>query len=342
MKKNNIDIKKRKDFQIWEFFDIVNWKKYPKQERESGNLPLVSTSWVNNWISDYIKERSDSVYENCITVAYSGSVWYTAYQKNEVFVWETVIALLPKFELNDYIALFLVSILNKHNSEYTYEHKIKVLSYWNDYIKLPVDNGWNPDREYMENYMKNLEEKCKTKLQNLILARGGVVRLISTNSWKEFKVWDLFEISSPSPRSQNNYEDWEVPFVASWDVNNWILKYCKPRSGENLDIWNCITVSPVDWSSFYQENDFLGRWWAGSSIMILRNKNLHKYCWLFVAWIIRKCCNFTYNDMWNREKLKNSIVKFPVDSEWNPNRDFMESYMKNLMEKNKEKLKCLN
>ena len=46
--------------------------------------------------------------------------------------------------------------------------------------------------------------------------------------------------------------------------------------------------------------------------------------------------------MWNREKFKNLVVKFPVDNEWNPNREYMENYMKNLMEKNKEKLNCLN
>ena len=46
---------------------------------------------------------------------------------------------------------------------------------------------------------------------------------------------------------------------------------------EILDKGNCITVSPVDGSAFYQEKDFLGRGGAGSSIILLYNENLNKY-----------------------------------------------------------------
>lgn len=347
---SKIDTKNRKEFRVGELFDIHPTKAYKLTNAKLldwWDYPVVVNSAFNNWIWWYTTNEPT---EKGNTITFSDTVdANTIFYQEKDFVWYAhVQGLYPYWDFknkwNKWSLQFFCSCFRK--SAFTYG-----FDYWNKFrrdiaielsVLLPVDNEWNPDREYMENYMKNLEDKCKTKLQNLILARGGVVRLINTNLWKEFKVWDLFEISSPSPRSQNNYEDWEVPFVASWDVNNWILKYCNPKSGENLDSWNCITVSPVDWSSFYQNDNFLGRWWAGSSIMILRNENLNKYRWLFIAWIIRKCCNFTYNDMWNREKLKNLIVKFPVDSEWNPNRDFMENYIKNLIEKNREKLKCLN
>lgn len=334
---SRINIKNRKEFKIWEIFEITRWKRFVVWKHIEWNTPYYSASLECNWITDYISNPIFTDRDALVVTTF----WNAFYAEWE-FTASDEITILHHKNLNKFNWLFIATAITANKRKYSFKIKAFFNRVSNDYIKLPIDNEWNPDRKYMENYMKNLEEKCKTKLQNLILARGGVVSLINTNLWKEFKVWDLFEISSPSPRSQNNYEDWEVPFVASWDVNNWILKYCNPKNGENLDSWNCITVSPVDWSSFYQEENFLGRWWAGSSIMILRNDNLNKYCWLFIAWIIRKCCNFTYNDMWNREKLKNLIVKFPVNSEWNPNRDFMESYMKNLMEKNREKLKCLN
>ena len=336
---DKIDKKIWKNFIVWELFQCDTTFNIPsKNDLSEWEIPYVTRSSENNWLSWYCWNAEKLNKWNCITI---WAEWFFAfYQKNDFVAWNKVYTIRHD-KITKYSAYFIVSCLNVLSSNYSFNNarvldKIKLES-----IKLPVDNEWCPDREYMENYMKNLEEKCQKSLEELKLARKIIDNRIDTAEWKEFKVWDLFEISSPSPRSQNNYEDWEIPFVASWDVNNWILKYCTPKKDEKLDDWNCITVSPVDWSSFYQEEKFLGRWWAGSSIMILRNDNLNKYCWLFIAWIIRKCCNFTYNDMWNREKLKNLVIKFPVDNEWNPYWEYMENYMKNLMKKNKEKLECL-
>lgn len=50
-----------------------------------------------------------------------------------------------------------------------------------------------------------------------------------------------------------------------------------------MDKGNCITVSPVDGSAFYQETDFLGRGGAGSSILMLYNADINKYSGLFLS-----------------------------------------------------------
>lgn len=158
---------------------------------------------------------------------------------------------------------------------------------------------------------------------------------------REFKVWDLFEISRPSARSQLDYEEWNVPFVASWNFDNWIIKYCEPKFDENLDKWNCITVSPVDWSSFYQECDFLWRGWAWSSIIILRNNNLNCKNWVFIASILQKRLVeiFSYWNMWNKDSIKNEKIKLPITPAWKPDRKYMENYMRDLEIKVKNRLK---
>ena len=114
---------------------------------------------------------------------------------------------------------------------------------------------------------------------------------IDTSDWKEFTIEELFETSRPQKRSKSKYEKGDVPFVASGNYNNGVDVFLKPESGEELDKGNCITVSPVDGSSFYQECDFLGRGGGGSSIIILRNENLNKYNGYFISTIIRKVCS---------------------------------------------------
>lgn len=157
------------------------------------------------------------------------------------------------------------------------------------------------------------------------------MKQIDTKQWKEFIIKDLFTVKRPSARSQANYNDGDIPFVASGNFNNGVLKYLKPKKGEILDVGNCITVSPIDGSSFYQEDDFLGRGGAGSSIILLYNPNLNLYNGYFIATVIRTVCRkYAYSDMANKDTIGAEKIKLPVDETGNPDFLYMESYMKNL------------
>lgn len=157
------------------------------------------------------------------------------------------------------------------------------------------------------------------------------MKQIDTKQWKEFVIKDLFTVTRPSARSQANYEDGNVPFVASGNFNNGVLKYLQPKENEILDSGNCITVSPIDGSSFYQEDDFLGRGGAGSSIILLYNPNLNLYNGYFIATVIRTVCRkYAYSDMANKDTIGAEKIKLPVDETGNPDFSYMESYMKNL------------
>lgn len=157
------------------------------------------------------------------------------------------------------------------------------------------------------------------------------MKQIDTKQWKEFIIKDLFTVKRPSARSQANYDDGDVPFVASGNFNNGVLKYLEPKKDEILDAGNCITVSPIDGSSFYQENDFLGRGGAGSSIIMLYNPNLNLYNGYFIATVIRTVCRkYAYSDMANKDTIGAEKIKLPVDETGNPDFSYMELYMKNL------------
>lgn len=153
--KSFLDSTHWKAFRIKDLFSLKNGIKYPAEWRESGSLPLVSTSALNNGISDCIKDRPEK-YSNILTVAYSGSVGATFYQEKEVFVGETVFALLPKFQLNKYIGLFLATVISKNNERYAYGNKIIGRKYIYDEIKLPIDESGKPDWKGMENFIKAL------------------------------------------------------------------------------------------------------------------------------------------------------------------------------------------
>lgn len=156
---------------------------------------------------------------------------------------------------------------------------------------------------------------------------------IDTSEWKEFVIGKLFTISRPAARSQSKYTEGNVPFVASGIYNNGIVKWCTPNQNENLDAGNCITVSPLDGSAFYQKNDFLGRGGAGSAILILRNQNLTELSGLFIVSVIRNALTrYSYADQLNSKTIADEKIQLPVvKSTGEPDFQYMESYMKDII-----------
>ena len=121
-----------------------------------------------------------------------------------------------------------------------------------------------------------------------------------------------------------------MPFVASGNHNNGVLKYLCPKTGEILDKGNCITVSPIDGSAFYQKNDFLGRGGAGSFIIMLYNDSINEYSGCFIATIISTVCKkYYYSDMANKDVIAEETIMLPVDENHQPDFSYMEEYMKN-------------
>ncbi|MDO4189754.1 MAG: restriction endonuclease subunit S [Lachnospiraceae bacterium] len=134
----------------------------------------------------------------------------------------------------------------------------------------------------------------------------------SVTDWKEFEISKLFTIKSPASRTIKAYSEGDIPYVSSGSFNNGIISYLEPKEGETLEKGGCITVSPLDGSSFYQEEDFLGRGGAGSAISLLYNENLNRYNALFICTIIKISAErFGYSDALTSDNLKTLKIKLP-------------------------------
>lgn len=160
---------------------------------------------------------------------------------------------------------------------------------------------------------------------------------LNEKEWGEFFIGDLFTVSRPKARNKDDYDFGDIPFVASGAVNNGVMKCCNAKPGESLDKGNCITVSPVDGSTYYQPMDFLGRGGAGSSILMLRSDWLNLYLGQFVARAVRQTCSkYTYGHMGNKDGIKRERIMLPVTDGGRPDYEYMEQYAKNMMLKKYE------
>lgn len=308
-----------------------------KKDLMDGDIPRVTVSNFNNGITGYYADSDDKnyrTYQNFISVSFLGTVFY---QSDKVSLDMKVHCLKPlDYELNVYSAGYIVSIIRKAISNFAYSDQLSSTVLAELEFALPATSDGQPDWDYMESYMKAVMEESEKSLENLRKA-DDAKHLIDVSEWGEFRVGDLFDVSRPIARSSQKYEKGDMAFVASGCFNNGVTDYLEPKDENDYDEGNCLTVSPVDGYTFYQKDRFLGRGGAGSSIIILRNNMLNELCGKYLSTVIRFACKaWDYVNMGNKDKLADTMISLPIDANGEPDWQYMEDYMRRIMDKSEQ------
>ena len=151
----NITTSDWKSFKLSYLFEITGSKTTPLLDLEEygrGQHPYVTTQATNNGIKgfyDHYTERG-----NVLTIE-SAVLGYCSYQGAKFSASDHVEKMIPRFTMNKYIAMFLVTILNLERYRYNYGRKCSQTRMEEMSIKLPFKNE-EPDFEFMESYIKSL------------------------------------------------------------------------------------------------------------------------------------------------------------------------------------------
>lgn len=342
-----INIQDWKEFKIEDLFELVKLNKLNSEdsrkfrtleETDRNKVPAIVAKKGNNGVMYYVAKEDYETTSNKLVIIGDGAVasGLVYYHENEFTILHNAYAIdiKEKGEYSRYTFLFLKTIIQTMiYNQYGYEEKPT----WNkvklNRIYLPVDISGEPDWKYMESYIKQLYTRERESSYHVTTyLEKSKSHKINIEKWKEFQINNLFSIKRPSPRSVKKYNEGSIPFVSSGNYNNGVDSYRTPLSNESLEMGNCITVSPVDGSTFYQPSDFLGRGGAGSSILLLYNDKLNKYTGLFLSAVIRGVLTrkYQYNDMGSSESIKLEYIKLPVNKKNELDWQYMEEYMKKL------------
>ncbi|MCR4658824.1 MAG: N-6 DNA methylase [Bacteroidales bacterium] len=137
-------------------FKIKGSKTTPVSELElcgEGDYPYVTTQATTNGVKCFYDYHSEE--GSCFTID-SAVKGYCSWHEEPFSASDHVEKLLPQFKCNNYIAMFLVTIINLEQYRYNYGLKCNQTRIKNIKIKLPIDPDGNPDWQFMENYIKSL------------------------------------------------------------------------------------------------------------------------------------------------------------------------------------------
>lgn len=154
-----IDTSSWKCFNLEELFYVTAGKYHYSYEYEAGDTPYISATTNNNGINESINLKPEFK-KNVITTE---KVNCSAFYQPEDFCATSDINILnAKFNMNKYIALFIATVINfDENYRWNYGRQCRVSDTKKINIKLPAiyndkTNKYEPDFEYMENYIKSL------------------------------------------------------------------------------------------------------------------------------------------------------------------------------------------
>lgn len=334
-----LNVQDWKEFNITRLFDICAGNYYSADDYEYGATPYVSASAVNNGVGQMINLPPDFQGNKIVT----GKVECKAFYQGEPFsATSDANIFAPKFEMTQNVGLFLTSIITfNENGKWSYGRQCRVGDSKEIVVKLPIqhnedntpfidedrvysDEGYIPDWQFMEDYIKSLHHKpITTKVKT------GNAKDLNIDAWEEFKVSDLFDsIYKAKAYTKDEVIEVEkgVHFVSRTDSNNGVdITVDRTIEYEGLEEPNCITIGDTTATCFYQNESFI----AGDHMVVLRADWLNLKRGLFFRTLFaQEGIRYCYGRAYRMDLIKSTKLKLPIqrDNNGNPIIDASHAY----------------
>lgn len=322
----NLNTTNWKEFVLGRLFVIKKGKRLTSAEQEDGGNNYIGAIDSNNGIANHIAQAP--IHKgNTISLSYNGSVGEAFYQKDPYWATDDVNVLYSKYEgFNEQIGFVYCYCIKQEKYKFSYGRKWTLDNMNITIIKLPAqrnddgtiyldtskkysDDGYVPDWQWMENYIKSLHHKPLATRN-----KGTNVPQLNISSWKEFALKMLFNVElSKGDIKLDDVDRGTIPLVSSGESNNGIVGNIDEKGDGKAEIFkgNKITIDMFG-NPFYQENDFYAV--SHGRVNILEPKfELNKPIGLFIASIIKKeQYKFSYGRAVYSEEASNMIIELPV------------------------------
>lgn len=154
------------NFFIEEIIDVKSGVRLTKDNQDAGDIPFIGAADNNNGITGFINNKNNSTDKNVLGTNYNGSVGYAFYHPYEATFSDDVKRLSFKEKNSKYTLLFLKHVVERQAVKYAYGYKFNGQRMKRQIVKLPVKNG-RPDFDFMEQYMKRIENRVISNIGNL-------------------------------------------------------------------------------------------------------------------------------------------------------------------------------
>jgi hypothetical protein len=340
------------EFMFIDIFEIKNgfYNKKPNPSI-NGKIPFIGATQNNNGITEFytfndIESNSKVGYGkneaiskkifngNCIAVTNNGSVGFAYYQIHNFTCSHDVNPLyLKNYELNEYIAKFLISAIEMQRVCFEYARKWRPKRMVKSKILLPINSKGEPNYSFMEQFIRLKETETFEKINKHINIRVEQVKdfkkvePLIEKVWGEFFIEDVAQIISGRDIYQSEREKGNIPYVSATANNNGVGYYVG-NTNETLEE-NCLSVNrngSVGYSFYHQYKALFS-----NDCRKLRLKNKSPFVGKFISRIItQQKDKYGYGYKMGTGRIKRQKILLPVDKIGQPDYEYMENYIKRI------------
>ena len=154
------EIQKWGGVKMTQLFNIFPGVRLTKQDQIPGDKPFVGSTDSNNGITAFCGNTNASEDENVLGVNYNGSVVENFYHPYKALFSDDVKRFhLKNYNGNKYIYLYLKNCILKQQVKYQYGYKFNEQRMKEQVIMIPLTTHGDPGYHYMEDYMRNEEQR---------------------------------------------------------------------------------------------------------------------------------------------------------------------------------------
>lgn len=358
-----LDIEEWKPFITSRLFPVMeNGKANQQMLVEGTECFYVGAKKNDNGVMVHCQRDEDLITKgNCLVFICNGqgSVGFANYMDVD-FIGTTDIVAGYNEKLNEHIGAFLATIYSQERPKYSFGRKWKTHlkdtevklpvqhnadgSYVNDAICLYSDEGYVPDWEFMENYIKSLHYKSLTTKHTTALK-------LNKDRWQEFEfgrliksIYKAHAYTKDDLTEQNVKLDSTLRYITRTAEDNGCELIVKNEALSYVEEGNAITIGDTTATCFYQEEQFV----TGDHMIVIRADWLNTYTGLFIVSLLNyEQYRYSYGRAFLMDRVKETILKLPIcrnndgspiidetkqfsNEGYIPDWRFMENYIKSL------------
>ena len=318
------------EFRLGDLFDVLSYKQRFDANKvtlvENSGHPYIVRQGSDNGQKGFIDE--DEIYLNDgNTISFGQDTATMFYQEKPYFTGDKIKILKPKMErFSKDNAQFFLATMRRSFSNFSWgtsSFSIGVIE--NQNITLPTTADNQIDFDFMESFIRELEEERVRELAAYLTASGladttltaseqAALNAFDTLEWGEFRIGELFDVATGSLVSADKLHEGSIPRISVKTTDNGILGMYDTRSlHEARHHRNFISVN-------FFGNAFYHPYKASIEMKVhclkIKNKDYTKESGLFFTALLNYILKdkFSYGDQLSSTDLKklNLRISLPI------------------------------
>ena len=330
------------EYRLGDLFEIENTLSFNTDRLVSGNeYDYVTRTSLNQGIL----QSTGFVNEENINPAGTWSLGLLQmdffYRNKPWYAGQFVRRIVPKISIPECAILFFQTLLNRQKPIL-----LQVLvrnvdkTFRNIAVQLPTTADNKIDFDFMESFIRELEEERVRELAAYLTASGladttltaseqAALNAFDTLEWGEFRIGELFDILSYKKRFDANkttlVENCGHPYIVRTALNNGQKGFID-EDESYLNEGNTISFGQDTATMFYQETPYF----TGDKIKIMKSLSSDfnkKNAMYLISAMSRVFSSFSWGaSSFSIETIKSQIVSLPAKN-WNIDYKFMETFI---------------